>query len=81
MPLTSFRPGFPSIPLRLVNDDFDLIFDSDSDASDAPSPKLDRLQMAWTLAQVGYRLAGSPFGASVRGLEVWIEYGRGSTAN
>jgi len=41
----------------------------------------DRLQKRWEQARADYRAAGCPLGPSIRALEVWIEYGRRTTAN
>ena len=39
------------------------------------------LQREWEKAVAAYKAAGHPFGSSTRGVEVWIEYGRQTTAN
>lgn len=53
---------------------------SGSPGNDTPPP-LARLNAEWILARLAYQRAGSPFGDSVRGLELWIEYGRRATVN
>jgi hypothetical protein len=39
------------------------------------------LRRKWKKAVAAYETAGRPFGPSTRGVEVWIEYGRQTTAN
>jgi hypothetical protein len=51
------------------------------DASPVWSQRRRDLQKRWDRARAAYRAAGAPFGASLRGLDVWIEFGRQSTSN
>lgn len=52
-----------------------------TDASPVWSQRRRTLQKQWNRARAAYRAAGAPFGASLRGLDVWIQFGRQSTSN
>ncbi|HHP7239274.1 hypothetical protein [Longibacter sp.] len=41
----------------------------------------EKMLAVWKEAQAEYRKAGEPFGSTSRALEVWMTYGRKTTAN
>jgi hypothetical protein len=53
----------------------------DKPCSDSKRDRREALHRKWRRAVAAYENAGQPFGASTRAVEVWIEYGRQSTAN
>lgn len=60
------------------------MIDFDDTVSDQPKGRPgynQKLSEAWSRAERQYTRAGSPFGPTVRALEVWIEYGRMTTVN
>jgi len=53
----------------------------EADASPVWSQRRRDLQKQWKQARAAYRAAGAPFGTSLRGLDVWIQFGRQGTSN